>query len=229
MYVEFLVVILPFMAFLTGLVQLSMLLSARLVVDRAAQTAARAAIVVLDDDPASYGGEQRNATAGGRGLGDERAIPALLNYLGAGAGAGSVGTGGSARMGAIRAAAAVPLLALAPEGAASNREASVGRSIGETVGLRALSSSAEYSRDALAVGIVPSTPPNQTVRVRVTYAFHCGIPLARMFMCQSAGNANSALAAGNGDGMLPGKGRYLVMSAEASLPNQAADYSYRGE
>jgi Flp pilus assembly protein TadG len=66
-YVEFLVVVIPFVLFVLCVFQTALLEFADLVVERSANAAARSAAVVLDDDPAQYGGEQRNAvTAGGQ-------------------------------------------------------------------------------------------------------------------------------------------------------------------
>jgi Flp pilus assembly protein TadG len=71
-YVEFLVVVIPFVLFVLCVFQTALLEFADLVVERSANAAARSAVVVLDDDPAQYQGEQRNSvTAGGA---RERAI-----------------------------------------------------------------------------------------------------------------------------------------------------------
>jgi hypothetical protein len=54
-YVEFLIAFLPMLIFFECLVQLAGLYTAKLVTLHAATTAARAAVVVLHDDPADYG------------------------------------------------------------------------------------------------------------------------------------------------------------------------------
>lgn len=65
-YVEFLIVVVPFILFVLCVFQTALLEFADLVVERSANAAARSAAVVLDDDPAHYQGEARNAvTAGG--------------------------------------------------------------------------------------------------------------------------------------------------------------------
>ena len=61
---EFGIVITPFLMTVTGLVQLALLHVARATVRHAAATAARAAIVILDDDPRRYGGAPRNVSSG---------------------------------------------------------------------------------------------------------------------------------------------------------------------
>jgi hypothetical protein len=64
-YVEFLVVVVPFVMFVLCVFQAALLEFADLVVGRAASAAARSAVVVLDDDPRQYGGEARNAVSNG--------------------------------------------------------------------------------------------------------------------------------------------------------------------
>ena len=60
-YIEFLFVVLPFMALVLGLMQTALLYIGGMAIQRSASTAARAAMVVLDDDPKFYNGEPRNA------------------------------------------------------------------------------------------------------------------------------------------------------------------------
>jgi hypothetical protein len=65
-YVEFLVAFVPLLLFFLSLVQLALLATGGLMVDHAAVVAARAAIVVLPDDPAFYGGAELNTPTGRR-------------------------------------------------------------------------------------------------------------------------------------------------------------------
>jgi Flp pilus assembly protein TadG len=65
-YVEFLVAFLPLFVFFECLVQLSGMLTAKLVVQHAAVTATRAAVVVLHDDPEEYGDEPMGSASGQR-------------------------------------------------------------------------------------------------------------------------------------------------------------------
>ncbi|MBX3193152.1 MAG: pilus assembly protein [Labilithrix sp.] len=67
-YVEFLVAFLPVFVFFLCLLQLALLFSARLVVDHAAIEGARAAAVVIGDEPAPY----REPTIGTHTLSKER-------------------------------------------------------------------------------------------------------------------------------------------------------------
>ncbi len=65
-YVEFLVAFLPIFSFFLCLVQLSMLQTANLIVKHAAVVAARAAVVILPDDPERYDGTNVNRAEGTR-------------------------------------------------------------------------------------------------------------------------------------------------------------------
>jgi hypothetical protein len=65
-YVEFLVAFLPLLVFFECLIQFSGLVAAKLVVQHAAMTATRAAIVVLYDDPKYYNDEEVGKTTGKR-------------------------------------------------------------------------------------------------------------------------------------------------------------------
>ena len=91
------------------------------------------------------------------------------------------------------------------------------------------------------------------VTVRTTYLFHCAVPLVRALMCDTlasllapsqtffgpiaATDARSALgkrlqlAEAPGDlEQLAGSGsRFAVLTAEATLPNQGADYTVRAD
>jgi hypothetical protein len=66
-FVEFLIAFLPVYVFFLCLIQLALLFSVRLVTEHAAVNAARAAAVVIGDDPARYGGEKPHVLTAGRG------------------------------------------------------------------------------------------------------------------------------------------------------------------
>jgi hypothetical protein len=204
-YVEFLIVILPFLALILCIVQSALLYVGRLTVERAAETAARAAIVVLDDDPRCYGGAARNTIAGG---GSRPADP-IAKYLSAiGAPAGS-GSSGGARLADIRDAASMVLLSISPP--FSNK--SVLETIGANKGVADATGAAAYNQNALQVSFANGSSVGLTdeVTVRVEYQYHCGVPLVRHFLCRGDGAA-----------------RYFTMRAETTLPNQGANYEYRG-
>jgi hypothetical protein len=65
-YVEFLIAFMPLFVFFMALAQLAYVEVANIVVKHAAVTAARAAIVVLPDDPAEYEGEEEMKAQGKR-------------------------------------------------------------------------------------------------------------------------------------------------------------------
>ncbi len=65
-YVEFLIAFLPLFSFFLCIVQLAMLQTANLIVKHAAVVATRAAVVILPDDPAKYGGVGINRAEGAR-------------------------------------------------------------------------------------------------------------------------------------------------------------------
>lgn len=221
-----------------------------------------------------------------------------------GAGGGGADTGGSARLSAIHNAASIPLFAVAPPPSAIVRPESVMAAIGnnrDPVGMppsRLLSALVWNNTGALAVRLVdgPRSRTDQTsfdavslhedgtiptpARVRVTYLFHCGVPLANRLMCndpmallfgadaaaairiaRSGGdlsrlgaisrqrevelrrqeqdelpwsdlgdNARQGVGAlGMGASMLGMSMRVKVMTAEAQLPIQYADYRYQSE
>lgn len=81
-YVEFLVAFLPVFFFFLSLVQYIFLEGANLIVKHAASTAARAAIVVVHDDPAHYGGVETGSVSGKRKEEIERAARIPLATMG---------------------------------------------------------------------------------------------------------------------------------------------------
>ena len=94
-YVEFLAVFLPlFMCFL-ALVQLIFVQTASLVTNHAAMTAVRAAVVVIHDDPAAYGGVAEGSVSGARLTDIQRAAEIPLAALGPEGQGVTVDVGGS--------------------------------------------------------------------------------------------------------------------------------------
>jgi hypothetical protein len=81
-YVEFLVAFLPLFIFFECLLQLAALGVANLVTQHAAACAARAAVVVLPDDPKYYGGVPVGQTVGNRLRDIERAAQIPLGAVG---------------------------------------------------------------------------------------------------------------------------------------------------
>ncbi|HTJ80130.1 MAG TPA: hypothetical protein VL400_00365 [Polyangiaceae bacterium] len=81
-YVEFLIAFFPLFFFFLSLVQLAFVTSANLITKHSAVTAARAAIVVLNDDPKHYGGEPVGRFSGKRKADIERAARIPLSTMG---------------------------------------------------------------------------------------------------------------------------------------------------
>jgi Flp pilus assembly protein TadG len=78
---EFLVAFVPVLVLFLGVLQLALLAVAQLAVQHAAIAGARSASVVLDDDPAAYGGEARGEASGARMDTIRRAVTAPLAVL----------------------------------------------------------------------------------------------------------------------------------------------------
>lgn len=190
-YVEFLLAFIPLFFLFLGILQGALLYSANLVVRHAAQRAARAAVVVLPDDPEYYDGQAVNSLEGSGGGSDPMA--GLLEWGGLGGGGlGGGSDSGGARVKSIRAAASAPLLAVSPSLSQLIGDPTVYRALGGDPLERAAVGAVTYNRTAMAVTF-PSSPGAtgfkttysnyEDVTVRVTYLFHCGVPLVGRLMC----------------------------------------------
>ena len=190
-YTEFLVCFIPVLVLVLALVQLALLAQASLVVRYAADTAVRSAIVVLDEDPARYGGSPRRVVDRAQSSSSTGALSGLFGGTG-----GSSG-GNRSRLAAIRSAAYRPLLAIAPSAsqlAPSSRVRSVMAAIGETGPLDRTAFGLVYLTAASAITF-PDTPgatqhrssfgEDAPVTVRVTYAYPCMVPIASAMICDS--------------------------------------------
>jgi Flp pilus assembly protein TadG len=80
-YVEFLIAFLPLFFFFSSLVQLGLVQQASLVTSHAAVMGARAAMVVLPDDPNFYGGEAVNSYGGARQADIEHAVTMIFQSI----------------------------------------------------------------------------------------------------------------------------------------------------
>ncbi len=169
-YAEFLIAFPPMLLMFLAMLQLALMYSARLAVRHAAYRAARAAIVVIPDDPDRHGGE-----------------PAYkIDYDSAGGGEESsfeLSTG-SGRLKAIRTAGSFPLLGFAPPLARVTGETSLGDAY--SLGAADLFGGAAYTLGATAVTF-PEEPGGMAFResfdmremvtTRLTYLFTCTIPI----------------------------------------------------
>jgi len=192
-YIEFLVAFIPMFILFLGLLQVSLIFVANFVVTHAANRATRAAIVVLDDNPDRYDGEAQNRVnyneTGATNV--QNSVVSFLREVGAGEFSVAQNKG-SARLNAIRAAASIPLLSISPSLDQLTGRRAVSRAIGGNATSRALTGAALFNRAAMAVTF-PTAPEATTLRtsfsnndditVRVTYLFHCGIPIAANIIC----------------------------------------------
>lgn len=216
-YVETIICFLPVFILFLGVVQLSFIASAKLVVRHAAVMGARSAIVVLeDDDPERYGEEafgviDYQGSGSSAGSTNEQRLPQIAEWFGGSADlpAGLAGAGkGGLRLREIRKAVYIPLLAVAPPPAeiarwfgpggraafASTRsEPGLGDAIGSSPWQR-FAAGLVYNSAAAVVTFhrQPGSQeifegafgPTDSVTVRVSYLFHCAVPLVSRFMCK---------------------------------------------
>lgn len=208
-YVEFLLVFLPVFLIFLGLVQASLLYTANIVVRHAANTAARAAMVVLDDDPAEYDDEARNDMTGeggseGSSSSSSNPLGGFLDMTGEGSTTtssdeGDSGDLGGKRVAAIRGAAQVALLSLSPplDNVVSPQNV---KAVSQAIGADASSTSrlagaALYNQMAVAVTFPQRRGDNDNYRttvgmrdpvtVRVSYLFSCAVPIVNRLICDS--------------------------------------------
>jgi len=196
-YVEFLIAFVPFFFMFLGMVQIALYYAAALSVRHAATTAARAAVVVLPDDPQYYDDEEVNRIdSGGGGGGGGGSILEL--------GGVSMPGNDSSRLQAIRNAASIPLLPISPSFDQLVHDKSVARAIGDPES-RALTGATIYNRAAVAVTF-PTRPGaseyrdtfelRENVTVRVTYLFHCGVPVVSRLFCDDYLSLRTGLPSG---------------------------------
>jgi TadE-like protein len=152
--VEFLIIIIPLLALILGTLQVALLASAKLVTMQAARNAARAAVVVLNEEPGRYGGEPRLAAppSSRRHAEIQRAAEVTLM---AAASAVHVSDVFAARTALVTPRTGI----LAPGGPCNPIVAFPGKP-GGTFGL------------------------DEDVTVRVTIDYPCAIPLGRFFACR---------------------------------------------
>ncbi len=205
-YVEVLLTIIPVLLFFFGLLQLAWLQAARLIVQHAAQRAARSAVVVLEDDPRRFAGSPQgnvvyHAAAGEAAeaaAGHEPSLRQLVDLLGVElpmAELQSIATSGAGpRLAAIQRAAYLPLAALAP--APETLQRSFGLDAGALAGAgnlaRFVVGALLYNRAAAVVtlrkpdgSVAHCVGPMDDVTVRVTYLYTCTMPLASALMCST--------------------------------------------
>jgi hypothetical protein len=106
---------------------------------------------------------------------------------------------------------------------------------------RAAAAVTVHSDEASELLAVEPLDPKGMVTVRVTYLYSCSVPIVRSFMCRSLASMldkgkESAESARLSRAASPSalqrwtsnSTRYAVISGQASLPNQGADYLASG-
>lgn len=207
--IETLLAFMPLFMLFLGIVQYALLAAAQLVVKHAAVAGARAASVVLPDDPARYEGaellELKGRMDSGAGAGDLGAlavfaldeVPALPTDSPSRLHGLDVRAAGP-RMAPIRNAVYGKLAAIVPARALAALGASPGTSVldalGRTPALRLIQ--APFYLPITTAITFPRAPgarelyeervaPSARVTVRVTHLVTCTVPLVSLFMCET--------------------------------------------
>lgn len=193
--VEFLITFVPVFLLYLASVQMGLLFAGDLLVQHAANMAARASAVVLPDDPNDYDNVPIYDASDQGGGGHE--MNAMVNFT-SGQNA-RAGVGGD-RIGAIRSAAALALMGISPPVDSLGLVGSVARSLGAVQDERASRSAVDYARSAVAVSF-PNAPGGNTFRnqfqaqdrltVRVSYLMHCGVPVVNRLICEDFASLRS--------------------------------------
>ncbi len=249
-YVEFLIAFIPVFLLFLSICQLALIAAAKLVVCHAANTAARSAIVVLEDPVDDYKGAPRGNLT--KGSSDNWGWYLPIGYENYGCFAGPAGgpysSGTGARMSAIRTAAVLPLFVLAPKASvlSSNTDSLQGGLVASTAAQLGFAycytnaaTSVTLMRDETS-DVLASEPIDSkgSVTARVAYIYHCSIPIARGFMCNllaslidtkltDSQKKASPNQFGNWNALnsLTSKAEhYVVLTSRATLPNQGAGY-----
>ncbi len=239
-YLEFLVVVVPIWLFALCVFQLALIAQANLIVKRSADAAARSAAVVLPDDPNEYGGEPKMSIGRNQLTTDDLSnIVGVLSALltdgptearAKGRARQVVGNAGRSRLNAIRLAAHVPLMPLAPTSVASGLRSTLTGALG---GKRSLLSALYYQPFAAAItfpGEDGDFVRGPEITVRVSYAYPCTVPIARRILCDSfaelGGHSDWKQAFFTIAQRVVG-GRFRRLHHEATLLIHDAPYSYR--
>lgn len=220
-YVEFLLAFIPLFFMFLGMLQMGLLYGASLVVQHSANVAARAAMVVMDDDPQYYDdAPRRQLETEAHGLSSfvQTAGGLIGRFFGSGGGGSGPQWTGGARLQAIEFAAGMPLLPLSPSASSIARlpqdesvrgalgmsgfdspEARVGWGIVyNSMAMRvtfptAGGSSSGYHTDFPAPDEVGDAGQ---IIARVTYLYNCQIPLANRLMCEDLVYMRTGIDAG---------------------------------
>jgi Flp pilus assembly protein TadG len=239
-FLEFLIAFIPVWSFSLCIFQLALIARANLIVKHSADAAARSAAVVLPDDPAEYGGEPEMSIGRNRLNGSDlvSALGGILSDLRSPS-LGTVPTAfsgralanvGRSRLNTIRLAAHVPLIPLAPLNVGTDPQPSLRKALG---GARSLVSGLYYQPFAVAVTFPDATGAMVTgpeVKVRVTYAYQCTVPLARQVLCAPFGQLKSTSEWAQSFLSIAQRfvgGRFRELQHESTALIHSAPYTYK--
>jgi len=217
-YVEFLIVIIPFLILALCTVQIALMYGAQLLVEASAHMAVRAAVVIMPDDEGFYRGGGINEVGPGSGLHAYEKAPA------------------GSRISMIRRAAAIPLLPVSV-GIRDLKGLLTGRfSLADAFRRQgAVSMLARLNLDLMPVAVTfPDTSggyrtklgPASKITARVTYLFTCRVPVAADIMCSGYFKlpymARKELATSTSRIMTyaVSPAKFAVLSAQRSMRNQ---------
>jgi len=170
-----------------GIVQLTLVFGARLVVDHAAFRAVRSAAVVVDDDPRYYADAEDEPPLAGRHV-TAQDLRHRLSRTGVGVDTGHIGAGETldaplSRRATIELAATLTLMPLS-----QRADASIGGAIGSE-GLDLATVDAVRRTDVLFLASpdgsaeVDGYAEDDVMTVEVRYRYRCGVPVARTLVC----------------------------------------------
>lgn len=269
--IEMLMAFMPLLLTFLGVTQLAHFRVAQLIVQHAATRGARAAMVILDDDPEHYDDAPRGDLTAGESQQSDSVLRSdnplgqakVLGMFSSNASNSNSASQEGARFAEIRAAAYHPLAILAPS--PSLLSGALGVTGGAEVDSMMTSPWASlvfgllvYNQGAAAITVhlgeesEPATliaEKYAPVRVKVSYLLRCVVPLVSGLMCKSGrmlGLGLSGKASGDSDSSVRDRleyvqspkvrdllltlgGRYVLIEAEATLPNQGASYHQTGD
>lgn len=204
---------------------------------------------LFDGDPARVAGIEDLVAKLGYGAGKKRipaskkpgvaSNPIVLHFKAGSSAAGTMEFQAGARMEPVRTAGYMPLITLAPRARlAQPGKETVASGLVSPTGAQ-LEYAMQYTKAAAAVAIqtspeasyiaLDSIGPNDAVTVKVSYAYHCSIPIVRALICRSIKQlAKSDVYMVRAGRELPNlvspDARFKLLSATATLPNQGAEY-----
>jgi len=172
-YVEFLLAFVPLFMFFVGMIQMATLYGASLLVEHAADRAARAAATMIDDDPRYYRGDARG-NVGGESL-DPGALWEL--YTRRALRPVNVGEIPLSRVASITAAGALPLLILVPHGSSAS-STTIAVDVLQRLEVTLHDPDAWDTERSMSIVV-----DSEEIMVRVRFRYPCAIPVGGRLVC----------------------------------------------